>query len=309
MAERTAADRRAVEPAPGAGAAEPSRRAVAGPVGLGPRGPLDRRARRARREDPRSALALDLADRRARRAPAVRARAVAVPDARADGGPAGAHPASRDRAGGGGGVGRAGAVVGRGPARPRTQWPAPVCVDLGTGSGAIALSLAVEGRGASALASRCGPPIVSAEALAVAAANLTELGGVDPDAAARVRLAEGSWFDALPAELAGRVDLVVSNPPYVAEDEYPGLDPAVRDWEPRGALVAARGSGGVAGMAAIEADRGRAPTLAAAHRRPGGRDRPVPGRRRRSAPARRAGFDHVRTERDLAGRLRMLVAR
>ena len=56
-----------------------------------------------------------------------------------------------------------------------------------------------------------------------------------------------------PTRLARRVDLVVANPPYVAEEEYADLDPTVRDWEPRSALVAPRGRGGVAGMADIEA--------------------------------------------------------
>src|SRR5207244_3277903 len=53
---------------------------------------------------------------------------------------------------------------------------------------------------------------------------------------ARVRLAEGSWFDALDRALAGSIDVVVSNPPYVA-----GSDPlpdVVSRWEPRDALLA-----------------------------------------------------------------------
>ncbi len=83
-----------------------------------------------------------------------------------------------------------------------------------------------------------------------------ELARKDPAAAGRVRLSEGRWFDALPPELAGTVDLVVSNPPYVSEAEFPGLDPTVRDWEP------APGPGGGDGLAR----RGR-------HGRHRGRDR------------------------------------
>jgi release factor glutamine methyltransferase len=72
----------------------------------------------------------------------------------------------------------------------------------------------------------------SAAALEVAGANAVGLGR----AAARVRLAEGSWFDALPTELRGRFDLVVSNPPYVPAGAE--LDEAVTAWEPAGALYA-----------------------------------------------------------------------
>jgi release factor glutamine methyltransferase len=198
--------------------------------------------------------------------------------------------------------------VGPDPGRaPGRVAPGLVCVDLGTGSGAIALSLAVEGR-THFPGLRVWATDRSAEALAVARANLSELGRVDRDAASRVHLSEGSWFDALPVGLVGSVDLMVSNPPYVAEDDYDGLDPAVHDWEPRGALVAARGSDGVGGMAAIEL------IVAGARRwlRPTGLlvVEIAPSQAAAAVVAgRRAGFDDVRAERDLAGRLRMLVAR
>ena len=55
-----------------------------------------------------------------------------------------------------------------------------------------------------------------------------------PVAAARVRLAPGRGSTHSPTSSLGRVDLVVSNPPYVAESEFPGLDPSVREWEPEG---------------------------------------------------------------------------
>jgi release factor glutamine methyltransferase len=147
----------------------------------------------------------------------------------------------------------------------------------------------------------------SADALAVARANVGALRRLDREAAGRVQLAPGSWFDALPARLAGRVDLLVSNPPYVTESEYPDLDPSVREWEPREALVAADGAQGTAGMAAIEAIVLGAPRWL----RPSGalvieiapaQAGPT------AAAAREAGFGRVITERDLAGRLRMVVA-
>jgi release factor glutamine methyltransferase len=182
-----------------------------------------------------------------------------------------------------------------------------ICVDLGTGSGAIALALATE-------AGRRLPDLevwatdVSAEALAVAAENLALLPPADTGAASQVRLARGEWFAALPEELNGRVDLIVANPPYVSESEYAELDPGVRDWEPRGALVAATGAGGVGGMADIETIVGEAPRWL----RPGGalvvEIAPTQADASTDA-ARRAGFAPVTTEPDLAGRLRMLVAR
>lgn len=97
-------------------------------------------------------------------------------------------------------------------------------VDLGTGTGAIALSIAAERPRAEVWAVD-----LSVGALALARAN---------DGERRVNFVEGSWYDALPTEIAGRVDLIVSNPPYVSESEYTALDPVVRDWEPRTALVA-----------------------------------------------------------------------
>lgn len=101
-------------------------------------------------------------------------------------------------------------------------------VDLGTGSGVIALSVAMEVALAQVWAVECSP-----EALEVARANLAGLGRP----AARVRLLEGDWFEALPEALRGSVDLIVANPPYVAEHERPKLPTDVVGWEPMGALI------------------------------------------------------------------------
>ena len=101
-----------------------------------------------------------------------------------------------------------------------------VVVDLGTGSGAIALSVTAERRGTEVWAVDRSP-----DAVAVARANLAGLGM----AGASVRVVEGSWFDPLPEELEGRVDLIVTNPPYISADE--DLAPSVTEWEPIQALV------------------------------------------------------------------------
>lgn len=99
--------------------------------------------------------------------------------------------------------------------------------DLGTGSGAIALAIATECPSARVMATDVSP-----EALAVARANLAGIGR----AAARVTLHEGSWFSALPSAAEGALDLIVANPPYVADgDELPAV---VADWEPASALRA-----------------------------------------------------------------------
>jgi release factor glutamine methyltransferase len=103
-------------------------------------------------------------------------------------------------------------------------------VDLGTGSGAIGLSVAAE----LPLGSHevwCTD--ASTDALDVCRANLVGLGR----AGTAVRVAHGSWFDALPPELAGAIDVVVSNPPYVTTND-PDLAESVREWEPADALFA-----------------------------------------------------------------------
>lgn len=103
-----------------------------------------------------------------------------------------------------------------------------VVADLGTGSGAIGLSVAAE------------LPVdgvtvwltdASSDALDLARANLAGIGR----RAANVRIAGGSWFEALPDGLV--VDVIVSNPPYVAEGSAE-IEEIVSGWEPADALFA-----------------------------------------------------------------------
>lgn len=102
----------------------------------------------------------------------------------------------------------------------------PLVLDVGTGSGAIALALAAEHPGARVLAVDA-----SEDALAVARDNAAASG-----LAARVTFARADVSQGL-SPAPGPFDLVVSNPPYVPEEELAGLEPEVRDWEPREALV------------------------------------------------------------------------
>ena len=94
---------------------------------------------------------------------------------------------------------------------------------------------------------------------------------------------------------AGRVDLIVANPPYVAEHEWPGLDPVVRDFDPLEALVA-----GPSGLEAIETIVAGAPDWLAEPERSSSRSRRT-RRAGRSSWRASAGFATAVVEDDLAG--------
>ena len=96
----------------------------------------------------------------------------------------------------------------------------PRVLDLGTGSGAIALAIADERPDARVTAVDAAP-----DAVALARENAERL---DLD----IEVREGD----LQAAAEGW-DLVVSNPPYIQADEWDSLQPEIRDWEPRDALV------------------------------------------------------------------------
>jgi release factor glutamine methyltransferase len=101
----------------------------------------------------------------------------------------------------------------------------PVVVDVGTGTGCIALTLAAERSAAEIHATD-----ISRAALDVAEENARRL-----DLASRVRFHCGDLLDPV-ADLAGRVDMVVCNPPYVSAEDAAALEPEVRDHEPPLAL-------------------------------------------------------------------------
>ena len=166
--------------------------------------------------------------------------------------------------------------------------------DLGTGSGCLAVALARH------WPSSCGWAVdCSREALAVARRNAAALGLLQ---SAAVQWCEGLWWQPL-QPLAGQLDLVVSNPPYIPSAVVDGLEPVVRDHEPRLAL-----DGGSDGLDALRLIIEAAPQMLA----PGGwlvlehhHDQAAAVAERLGA----AGLQERRQERDLEGQMRFAVAR
>jgi release factor glutamine methyltransferase len=162
-------------------------------------------------------------------------------------------------------------------------------LDLGTGCGAIALALATERPKA-----RITATDISAAALEVARSNAAELGLEE-----RIRFLQGDAFEPLRGE---SFDLIVSNPPYLSRDEAPALPPELAH-EPREALFA-----GAEGTEVLQRIAG------------GARDLLVPGGglavevTPQQAPKMTewlvsAGFVQPESDRDLAGRIRVVSAR
>ena len=161
----------------------------------------------------------------------------------------------------------------------------PRVLDVGTGSGAIALAIADEHAGALVTATDR-----SNDALEVARENLrrTALDG-------RVELVEGDLFDGV----EGPFDLVVSNPPYVAPEDLESLEPEIRLYEPREALVGEGVTSAVAagarrvlrpgGWLVLECGDGQADALA--------------------AELSSIGYEDVAATPDLAGRERVVEGR
>jgi release factor glutamine methyltransferase len=171
---------------------------------------------------------------------------------------------------------------------PEPQTPARV-LDVGTGSGAVALAIARERPRV-----RITATDISHEALKIAQENAEELGMTD-----RIRFLQGSLVEPVAGE---HFDLVVSNPPYLAESTRPGLAPELAH-EPEQALFA--GEDGLASLrplaqqvsavlspgarVAFEIDPGQAGAV--------------------SDLCEAAGLVSVSTHRDLSGRLRVVSAR
>ena len=163
------------------------------------------------------------------------------------------------------------------------EHPGGWVADIGTGSGCIALSLALEGHFDRVVATEPSP-----SAAALARANATRSG-------LPVDVHEGDLLEPLGN---GRYRVIVSNPPYLTDDEWTALDHAVRAFEPRLALTS--GGDGL--------DATRALIAGAAERlEPGGLLALEIDERRAAAVrdlATAAGWDRVRIVADLFGRPR-----
>lgn len=163
---------------------------------------------------------------------------------------------------------------------------APAVLDVGTGTGAIALAIADERPDATVTAID-----VSEDALVLATENAERAG-----LAGRVTMLLHDLDDGLPG---GPYDLVVSNPPYVDPEELESLEPEVREWEPKEALVGrgmtegvaegARGALGSGGALVLEVADGAAATV--------------------SELLEVLGYRDVRATPDLAGRDRVVEGR
>jgi release factor glutamine methyltransferase len=173
-------------------------------------------------------------------------------------------------------------------------------LDLGTGSGAIALAVADELPDCAVTAAD-----TSAVALEVARANAERFSLAD-----RVRFIEGS----LPEE---DFDLILANLPYVAEADWPSLQPEVTEWEPREALLA--GPDGLDAFRAFLDDRVRGYSRTARGTTKSA-EGPVEGQTvalevgdgQASAVGemlREAGFGGIETRVDLAGIDRVVIGR
>jgi release factor glutamine methyltransferase len=170
-----------------------------------------------------------------------------------------------------------------------------VLVDVGTGSGCVAVTLATIFSGMRIFALDCSP-----DALSIAKENAERHGAGD-----KIIWLEGDLLDPLrDRSVAGAVDAIISNPPYIAEGDWAGLQPEVRDYEPRRALLA--GSQGIefherliheskeflspGGLLVMELGQGQAPLV------------------RRMAEA-AGGYTGIQTVKDEAGIERVLIAR
>ena len=191
--------------------------------------------------------------------------------------------AQQDQGNGDGGDSPDGSAV----AKPRPLLVADIC----TGSGCIACSVAYERPDTRVIATDIAP-----EAVALAKENAAELGLSD-----RVRIEQGDLGSPVPAAAMGRLDLVVSNPPYVPTAVLAEISREVADFEPGLAL-----DGGADGNDIL---RRLLPWTAAALRPGGGFAFELHETCLDAAAelARQAGFHQVRIVDDLAGRPRVLA--
>lgn len=168
------------------------------------------------------------------------------------------------------------------------QQPFRKVLDLGTGSGCLLVTLLAERPDTLGVGTDISP-----EAVLVAGENAARHGVAD-----RIVLPLSDWFD----DVGGTFDLIVSNPPYIAEAEMAELDPDVRDYEPHTALT-----DGADGLTAYR----RIADKALSHLVPGGRLLVEIGPTQADAVSalfRHAGLEDVAVHPDLDGRDRVVAA-
>lgn len=185
--------------------------------------------------------------------------------------------------------------------RPETEWLVQLCLDHQmipdgarviepcTGTGAISASIAHETAASAIIATDINP-----EAVDLAKTNCAPYPQVD--------VREGDLLGPLPAEWAGLVDLLVSNPPYLDAATVAEAEPEVKDWDPYNALVGP----GPDGWDIVRDLIDQAPAWLA----PGGwlALEDDPARVHRSADRARPWASHVDVVNDLAGRERFVIA-
>lgn len=162
-------------------------------------------------------------------------------------------------------------------------------LDLGTGSGAIIISILLEAPHAEGIGAD-----LSEAALKIAQDNAHKLGAAD-----RLTLIWSNWFE----DITGKFDLIVSNPPYIARGDLPGLMPEVRLYDPKVSL-----DGGEDGLDAYREILSRAPEFL----RPDGQiifEIGYDQARDVTELARAAGFERIAVDRDLSGHDRVIRLR
>ncbi|MGH3442566.1 MAG: N5-glutamine methyltransferase family protein [Nitriliruptorales bacterium] len=168
-----------------------------------------------------------------------------------------------------------------------------------TGSGAVALAVAAEVVGVQVMATD-----LSRDAVTLAGRNLARV-AAEPGIArgSTCSFAVGDLLEPLPADLRGRLDVVVANPPYLTESEVAAAAPEVRDHDPAAALIAAEEGNAIIDLLLADGLRWLRPGGALALEIPEARAQ------RHLEAARSAGYDDADLIDDLTGRERVLVAR